>query len=123
VFGHSTYLIFELAWALPIIFLQLAVGWKTLRSRVRPLALSVLVATVYLSCTDGIAISQGIWTLHANRITGIHVANVPVEEIIFFLLTNLMVVQSVLLVYRPPAGSLLSRLPLRRGQYKYDAKL
>jgi lycopene beta-cyclase len=123
VFGRSTYLIFELSWALPVILLQWAVGWKTLRSRVRALALAVLLATVYLSCTDGIAISQGIWTLHASRITGIRVANVPVEEIIFFLLTNLMVVQSVLLVYRPPADTFLSRLPSRRASCKTDANL
>lgn len=114
MFGRSTYLIFELSWALPVVLLQWAAGWKTLRARARALALAVLIATIYLSCTDGIAISQGIWTLHANRITGLRVANVPVEEIIFFLLTNLMVVQSVLLVYRSPGDTTLSRLPFRR---------
>lgn len=115
MFGTWTYLIFELAWACPVLILQWAVGWRTLRSRRRPLFWTVLIATVYLSSTDGIAIANGIWTLHRNRIVGMYVANVPIEEIIFFLLTNLLVVQSVLLVYRPLPGTLLSRLsPLRR---------
>ncbi len=114
MFGTWTYLIFEVGWACPVVLLQWAVGWKTLRSRRRTLIWSVLISTVYLSATDGIAISQGIWALHRSRIVGMYVANVPVEEIIFFLLTNLLVVQSVLLVYRPLPGTLLSRLSSMR---------
>jgi lycopene cyclase domain-containing protein len=110
VFGHSTYLIFELGWALPVLVLQWAVGWRTLWERRRPLVTTAIVATAYLSCTDGVAIANGIWTLHRDRIVGIQLLNVPIEDVIFFLLTNLMVVQSVLLVYRVPAHSLLSRL-------------
>jgi lycopene beta-cyclase len=105
VFGHMTYLIFELGWAMPVLVLQWAVGWKTLWSRRRALLSAILIATTYLSCTDGVAIANGIWTLHRNRILGLQVANVPIEEIIFFLLTDLLVVQSVLLVYRAPSHS------------------
>jgi lycopene cyclase domain-containing protein len=110
VFGAWTYLVFELGWACPVLFVQWAVGWKTLRARRRSLLWSVLISTMYLSCTDGIAISQGIWTLHRSRIVGMYAVNVPIEEIIFFFLTNLLVVQSVLLVYRPAPGTLLSKL-------------
>jgi lycopene cyclase domain-containing protein len=110
MFGTWTYLIFELGWSCPVLFLQWALGWKALRSRLRSLLAAVLVATVYLSCTDSIAIAGSIWTLHRNRIVGVYIGNVPIEEVIFFLVTNLMVVQSVLLVYRPAPGTFLSRL-------------
>lgn len=115
MFGTWTYLIFELGWAIPVVLLQWAVGRKALWARRRSLISSVLATTVYLSTTDGVAIRQGIWTLHKERIVGLYVVNVPLEEIVFFLLTNLMVIQTVLLLHRPLPGGLLSRLPsLRR---------
>ena len=123
MFGTWTYLTFELGWACPVIFLQWAVGWKILRSRHKPLFWSVLIATVYLSATDGIAIASGIWALHRDRITGIYVGNVPIEEIIFFLLTNLLVVQSVLLAYRPPPGALPAKLSSLWERCKYYANI
>jgi lycopene cyclase domain-containing protein len=123
MFGTWTYLVFELGWACPVLFLQWAVGWKTLRARRRPLVWSVLISTAYLSSADGIAISHGIWTLHRSRIVGLYAVNVPAEEIIFFLLTNLLVVQSVLLVYRPIPGSLLWRLTRGGKWYKHNANL
>ena len=114
MFGTWTYLIFELGWAGPVLLLQWAVGWKTLIFRRRSLLSSVLIATIYLSTTDSIAISRGIWTLHRSRIVGVYVGNVPIEEIIFFLVTTILVVQSVLLVYCPMPGTLLWRLTRSR---------
>lgn len=114
MFGHTTYIAFELAWAVPVLCVQWVFGQEILWSRRRSLLLTVLLATTYLSCTDGIAISQGIWTLHRDRILGAYVANVPVEEIIFFLLTNLLVIQSVLLVYGMAGGLGHLRLPSHR---------
>lgn len=113
MFGTWTYLVFELGWSCPVLFLQWTVGWKTLLSRRRSLLGAVLLATLYLSCTDSIAIASGIWTLHRNRIVGAYIGNVPLEEVIFFLVTNVMVVQSVLLVYRPAPGTLWSRVTSR----------
>ena len=111
MFGHATYVIFELAWSLPVIALQWAVGFKTLWGRHRTLIVALIIATVYLTCTDAVAIAHGIWTLHRGRILGIYLGNVPLEEAIFFLVTNTMVIQSVLLVYRPPERTRRSRLP------------
>jgi lycopene cyclase domain-containing protein len=96
--GHATYLVLEVAWALPVLALQWLVGRRRLRQRWRTLLLAVAVATLYLACADAVAIANGIWALHANRIVGLRVGDVPIEEIIFFLLTNAMVVQSVLLI-------------------------
>jgi lycopene cyclase domain-containing protein len=96
--GHLTYLVFELVWALPVLVLQCIVGWRELWKERRALLAAVAIATIYLSAADGVAISQGIWTLHTARIIQLKVGVVPVEEIVFFLLTNSMVVQSVILV-------------------------
>ncbi len=112
--GHFTYLIFELGWAVPVIVLQWFVGRRQLWERRLTLTLSVSIATVYLSTVDAVAISQGIWTLHHDRIVDLYVFNVPLEEIVFFLVTSVMVVQSVLLFsLDSPMGS-LRRLTLRR---------
>ena len=96
--GHVTYLVFELVWALPVLALQWLIGARALWRGRRTLLLGILIPTLYLSWADSVAISQGIWTLHANRIVGVKVGVLPIEEALFFLLTNAMVVQSVLLV-------------------------
>jgi lycopene beta-cyclase len=97
--GQFTYIVFELAWGLPVLAVQWAVGHVYLRRARRTLAFAVLVPTLYLSLADGVAISQGIWTLHSDRILGVRVGAVPVEEMVFFLLTNAMVAQSVILLH------------------------
>jgi lycopene cyclase domain-containing protein len=101
--GHATYLVFEVGWALPVLALQWIVGRRRLRQRWRTLLLAVTIATLYLACADGVAIANGIWTLHADRIVGVRIVDVPIEEIIFFLLTNAMVVQSILVIHPEPS--------------------
>jgi len=98
VFGHLTYIIFELGWALPVLAVHWLLGSRQLRARWRLLLLISLGATVYLSLADSVAIHAGIWTLHTNRILGLRFGNVPIEESVFFLVTNLMVVQSLILL-------------------------
>jgi lycopene cyclase domain-containing protein len=96
--GHSTYLVLELAWALPVLLLQWAFGWRYLSASLPVLTLTVAISTVYLSCADSVAIANGIWSLHSDRIVGLRLGNVPVEEGLFFVVTNTMVAQSVVLV-------------------------
>jgi lycopene cyclase domain-containing protein len=98
VFGHATYLIFELGWAAPVLVVHWLVGRQVLLPRLGLIAVAAILPTVYLSCADGVAIHSGIWALHADRIAGFEVVDVPIEETLFFLLTNLMVVQTVLLL-------------------------
>lgn len=100
MFGQATYLLFEVGWGLPVLALQWFVGWRCLWEHRRILVLAVGSATIYLSAADSIAIQQHIWTLHPSRISGIRLLNVPIEETLFFLLTNSMVSQSVVLVLR-----------------------
>lgn len=98
MFGHATYLIFELAWGLPVLAIQWIAGSRRLWTMRRIILTAVVLATTYLSLADSFAIAVHIWRLHTDRIVNIRVVNLPIEEIIFFLLTNAMVAQSVVLV-------------------------
>ncbi|WP_311170747.1 lycopene cyclase domain-containing protein [Halobellus ordinarius] len=86
-----------LAWAAPVLALQWAVGAPQLVARRRLVALGVAVPTLYLSIVDRIAIEYGIWILSPEYTTGIYVAGLPIEEGLFFLVTNLFVVQGLVL--------------------------
>jgi lycopene cyclase domain-containing protein len=86
-----------LAWAAPVLALQWAVGAPQLWARRRLVALGTLVPTTYLCVADRIAIEYGIWVLSERYTTGLTVAGLPVEEATFFLVTNLFVVQGLVL--------------------------
>ncbi|HVC82620.1 MAG TPA: lycopene cyclase domain-containing protein [Chloroflexota bacterium] len=102
MFGHQTYLVFEVCWALPVLLLHWIVGWRRLAPRLGLMLIAAVSATAYLSVADGVAIHTGIWTLHADRVLGPALDRVPMEESLFFLLTNLMVAQTIVLLWRPP---------------------
>ena len=97
MFGHLTYLILMLGWALPVIALQWGVGLPELWRARRTWLLATALPTLYLCMADRLALGDGIWTIHADRSTGILIAGLPLEEALFFLLTNLMVVQALIL--------------------------
>jgi len=86
-----------LAWGAPVLALQWLVGAPALRDRYRTVVLGVGIPTLYLSVVDRVAIHQGIWELSARYTTGVTIAGLPVEEALFFLTTNLFVVQGLLL--------------------------
>lgn len=119
MFGHQTYLIFELGWALPVLLLHWIVGWRRLAPRLGIILIAALSATAYLSVADGVAIHTGIWTLHADRLLGPALDRVPLEESLFFLLTNLMVAQTIVLLRRSPRP--VSGLPGRRPPWGRSA--
>ena len=98
---HLTYLAMLLPWALLVVLGQWVIGADALRRRIRLLLLVVVPATAYLIGTDAVALSQGIWTIHRDRVVGLYLGNVPLEEGLFFLLTNLMVVQGIVLFNSP----------------------
>ena len=94
----GTYLALELSWALLPIMLQLALGADILWHYRWIVLWSWLPPTVYLSIGDAIAIESGTWTIDPAQSTGILVGTLPVEELLFFGLTNLLVVFGVILV-------------------------
>ncbi|MFB6252552.1 MAG: lycopene cyclase domain-containing protein [Halobellus sp.] len=96
-----------LAWAAPVVAIQWVVGAPQLWDRRRLVGIGTLVPTLYLCTVDRVAIELGIWILSEQYTTGLYVLGLPVEEATFFLVTNLFVVQGLVL-YRPVVTELLS---------------
>ena len=97
-FKQFTYLSLELVWALPPIMLQLAFGADILWKQKRLVVFTIVSATVFLSTADLIAIGMGTWTIDPAQSTGILVGNIlPIEELIFFLITNVLIVFGITL--------------------------
>lgn len=86
-----------LAWAGPVLALQWAFGWRYLWAQRRVVSLGILVPTTYLAAADRVAIELGIWVLSPLHTTGLTVAGLPIEEGLFFLVTNVFVVQGLVL--------------------------
>lgn len=108
--GHATYIIAELVWSLPVLAVQWMVGARVLWRNRRVWAVGCVLPTLYLCGADSWAIHNGIWQISPARTTGIIVANLPIEEAIFFLVTNAMVVQTVVLVRGTGSQELIARL-------------
>lgn len=115
--GRFTYLALLLVWALPVLALHWAVGAPELRRHARLLLAAVLLPSVYLAVADGIAITAGAWHISDRLTLGVRWRGFVLEEALFFLLTNLMVAQSVVLFLAPEPGERVRRWlrGLRRG--------
>ena len=98
--GESTfYLGAILAWAGPILALQWGFGWTQLWRCRRTVTLAVGVPTIYLWILDRTAISLGLWIIAPATTVGIAPFGLPIEEAVFFLVTNLFVVQGLVLYW------------------------
>jgi lycopene cyclase domain-containing protein len=86
-----------LAWAGPVLALQWGFGWPYLWRIRRRLVLGTVVPTAYFAAADRIAIEVGIWSISGTYTTGVTVMSLPIEEGAFFLISNLFVVQGLLL--------------------------
>ena len=93
--GKSAYLVHLLVWGLPVVLAQL--GFLLVHERGRAARLlgavvpPALLCTVWLSAADHLAISAGVWRFGEGKHLGVYVGAVPLEEILFFLITNLLV--------------------------------
>lgn len=86
-----------LLWAGPILAIQWGFGWPYLWKLRRTVLVYVVPPTLYLGAIDRIAIELGIWQLSGAHTTGVTVGGLPVEEGLFFLLTTVFSVQTLLL--------------------------
>jgi lycopene cyclase domain-containing protein len=94
----GVYLALQLVWALPPLMLQLGFGAHILWQRRTVALLAILSTTFYLSAADWLAIRAGIWTIDPAQSFNLFLGKyLPVEEFIFFLLTNTLVVLGLLL--------------------------
>lgn len=102
--GNLLYLGLILAYFSPVFLLQWAFAGDLLAVWWRPLLLGVGAPTLYLWALDHIAITQeGIWWISDTYTLGIKAWGLPLEEMLFFLFTNLAVVQGLLLAWHPEA--------------------
>lgn len=97
---HGRYLGLIVVWAAPVLALQWAIGGGFFSRDRRSLTLGVVVPTVYLWVADRVAIQSGIWHVSGEFTIGMEAFGLPFEEAVFFLVTNVMVVQGILLFMR-----------------------
>jgi hypothetical protein len=95
--GRTYYLGMILLWAAPVLAFLWTVGGPVLWRERRLVAAAVAVPSLYLWVADWYAIRTGLWAIAPEYSTGIFAFGLPIEEAVFFLLTNLLVVQGLLL--------------------------
>ena len=116
-----TYLALLMAWALPPLLLQVAFGGDILWHYRKLILWTLIPVTVYLCVADALAIESGTWTINPEQSVNIFVGGLPLEEIIFFFMTNVLISVGITLVLarqsqeRAPAvvRGLLGRLSRR----------
>jgi lycopene cyclase domain-containing protein len=94
----ATYLALEVGWLLIPVIPQMLAGGDALWHNRRLVLLGLLPPWLYLSVVDSFAISAGTWTIAPSQSTRIMIGGVlPVEEFIFFGLTNMLIVFGMVL--------------------------
>lgn len=86
-----------LVWAGPIFAIQWGFGITYLLHAWRPVALAIAAPTAYLWIADWTAITLGIWVISDVHTIGVAPFGLPIEEMTFFLVTNIFVVQGLVL--------------------------
>lgn len=95
---HGVYLLYELVWALPVIALQWAVARRELWRWRRLICAAVLIATAYLGVCDAFALGHGIWRVDPERVLGVYAGPLPLEELVFYFVTNIMAAQGFVMI-------------------------
>jgi lycopene cyclase domain-containing protein len=107
--GPTAYLTHLLLWALPVLALQLVllarVWGRRLGALLRAVLPPALVVTAWLVAGDHLAISAGVWEFGVGTHLGIYLGAVPLEEVLFFLLTNLLIALGLALFTPLPAAA------------------
>jgi lycopene beta-cyclase len=99
MFRPITYLALELSWALIPIVLQLAFGADIIWRHRWLVFLTIGIATLYLGWADSLAINGGTWTIDPEQSLNIFIGGIlPIEEFIFFLLTNTLVAFGITII-------------------------
>lgn len=89
----GTYLALQLSWAIPPILLQCAFGADILWYHRRLIGLALIPPTLFLAAADALAIQAGTWVIDPTQSLYWLLGGVlPVEEFLFFLITNTLIV-------------------------------
>ncbi|HCA43033.1 MAG TPA: hypothetical protein DEP28_07250 [Bacteroidetes bacterium] len=106
-FGKFNYIFHLFSWAGFFIIVQLIAGWKKILNNLKIVIFPVLIMTIYFALVDSVAIGNGIWNFDPEQTLGFKIGNVPLEEILFFFCTNLLVTECIVLLL--PEKFLLSK--------------
>ncbi|WP_315941263.1 carotenoid biosynthesis protein [Deinococcus sp. Marseille-Q6407] len=99
----ATYFGLIAAWALPVLAGQWAFGGDLILGKPRLFWTAVLLPTFYLWAADAFALHNGIWSISEGLSLGPKLGPLPLEEMLFFLVTNLLVVTGLMLFLHPQA--------------------
>lgn len=94
---QGLYLGLILVWAMPVAALQWGVGGRELLAWWRLVVPAVALPTLYLWLADRVALELGIWWISSRYTTGGQLLGLPLEEMLFFFMTNVIVVQGLVL--------------------------
>jgi len=95
---RGRYMALLLAWFLPPVLLQLAFGVDILWHYRRLVLVGLLVPTVYLCILYAVAIAGGTSTINPQNTVGLELGVLPLEEITFFLMTNVLIAFGMVLM-------------------------
>jgi lycopene cyclase domain-containing protein len=97
----GTYLTLILSWALIPVLIQAAFGADILLAYWRSLLLIIWIPTLYLWLLDAMALEGGVWTIDPVQTTGLKLGAIPIEEMLFFFMTNLIIAFGMMLMCSP----------------------
>ncbi|MCH7638173.1 MAG: lycopene cyclase domain-containing protein [Bacteroidetes bacterium] len=89
------YLGLILAWCGPVLTGLMWMGIEKIWPERRLVLFAIAIPTLYLWIADRVALGLGIWSISERYSLGIDPLGLPIEEAVFFLVTNWMVVQGV----------------------------
>ncbi len=103
--GHALYLGLILAWAPPVLAGLTWIGAHKVWEERRRVALAVAIPSLYLWAADRFAIYDGIWDITDATRTGVDLLGLPIEEALFFVVTNILCVFGLALFLPSPRGA------------------
>ena len=93
----SFYMGLILSWSIPIVLIQTLAGFGYIAAHFKTFFMAFMLPSLYLCLADAYAIYNGIWDISKNFTLGIKFGPLPLEEVVFFFMTNIMVAQGLLL--------------------------
>lgn len=111
--GESRFVYFSLimVWALLPIMLQFIFGADILWRYGRLVLFGLGIPTLYLAAADAVAIANGVWTIDpAQSLHWLLGGILPLEEFIFFLVTNVLIVFGMTLVLAVESQTRVTRI-------------
>lgn len=104
VFPSGTYLGLILVWFTPPLLIQWFFDPVVLIRGRKIVLAGTLIPSIYFGLADSFAIGSGIWEISSTLTTGVKIFNLPLEELLFFVVTSLLLAQGLVLWHslRPP---------------------